>query len=408
MQRLQAFRFELVPTGEQARKMRQFAGACRFVYNKALALQVERYKGCEKKLGYPGLCKLITEWRNGDETPWLSDAPVHPLQQALKDQERAYTNFFEKRAAFPRFKRKGEHDGFRYPDPRQIKLDRENGRVFLPKLGYIRYRNSRDVPGEVRSATVSLRAGRWYVSILTAREVETPVPQGPAVGIDVGVARFATMSDGTYIAPLASFRKHEQRLAKYQRRMARKVKGSANWKKAKARIQRIHARIADARSDFLHKASDAISKNHAMIAVEDLKIRNMSRSASGSIDAPGRNVRAKSGLNKAILDQGWGEFRRQLEYKAAWRGGYFVAVDPKNTSRTCPCCGHVSAGNRKTQALFACVACGHEANADHVGALNVLAAGHAVIVCGGMAQSGRPSKQEPAEGARAPVGIPVL
>src|SRR3984957_17369398 len=271
----------------------------------------------------------------------------------------------------PQFKRKGPGDSFQFPDKNQITVDTSNGRIKVPKLGWLRYRKSRDVLGEVRSATVSLRAGKWYVSILTKREVEQPVPHCPAVGIDVGVARFATMSDGSFIAPLASFRKHEQRLAKHYPRMARKVKGSSNWKKAKSRIQRIHARIADARADFLHKASSTISKNHAMIAVEDLKISNMSKSAKGTVDAPGRNVRAKSGLNKSILDQGWGEFRRQLEYKTAWRGGYFVAVDPKNTSRTCPCCGHVSAGNRKTQALFACVRCGHEANADHVGALNV-------------------------------------
>ncbi len=134
-----------------------------------------------------------------------------------------------------------------------------------------------------------------------------------------------------------------------------------------------------------------------MVALEDLKISNMSKSAKGTANAPGCNVRAKSGLNKSILDQGWGEFRRQLEYKTAWHGGYLVAVDPKNTSRTCPCCGHASKENRKTQALFACVSCGYGNNADHVGALNILAAGHAVIACGGMAQSGRPSKQEPAE-----------
>jgi len=400
MERLQAFKFELMPSGEQARKMRQFAGAARFVYNKALATQKENHEAGGKFIGYVPMAKRLTEWRNGTDTPWLKDAPVHTQQCALKAIERAYVNFFEKRADFPRFKRKGVSDGFTYPDKNQIKLDRDNGRISLPKLGYIRYRNSRTVPGEVRSATVSLRAGKWYVSILTKREVEQPVTHGPAVGIDVGVARFATMSDGSFIAPLASFRKHEQRLAKYQRRMARKVKGSSNWKKAKARIQRIqriHARIADTRADFLHKASNTISKNHAMIAVEDLKISNMSKSAKGTADAPGRNVGAKCGLNKSILDQGWGEFRRQLEYKSAWRGGYLVAVDPKNTSRTCPCCGHVSKENRKTQALFACVACGHEANADHVGALNILAAGHAVIACGGMAQSGHPSKQEPAE-----------
>jgi putative transposase len=162
-----------------------------------------------------------------------------------------------------------------------------------------------------------------------------------------------------------------------------------------------HARIANVRTDFLHKASNTISKNHAMIAVEDLQVRNMSRSAKGCAEAPGRNVRAKSGLNKAILDQGWGEFRRQLEYKSAWRGGYFVAVPPRNTSRMCPHCGHISAENRKTQALFACIKCGHTANADHVGAINILAAGHAVLACGEPAQSGRSKKQEPTEATQA-------
>jgi putative transposase len=406
MQRLQAFKYELMPTGEQVRDMRQFAGARRFVWNKALALQNENHKAGRKFVGHAGMCKWITEWRNGTETPWLKDAPVHTQQQTLKDLDRAFVAFFKACkgdgvAQYPQFKRKGVGDSFRYPDPKQIKLDRENGRVSLPKLGWLRYRNSRTVLGEIRSATVSLRAGKWYVSILTKREVEQPVPQGCAVGIDVGVARFATLSDGSFVAPLASVRKHGQRLAKYQRRMARKQKGSSNWMKSKARVQRIHARIADARADFLHKASTTISKNHAMIAVEDLKIRNMSKSAAGTAGQPGRNVRAKSGLNKSILDQGWGEFRRQLEYKTAWQGGYLVAVPPQNTSRTCPCCGHISADNRKTQALFACVLCGYENNADHVGAINVLAAGHAVFACGGMALSGRPSKQEPAEATQA-------
>ncbi|WP_429500855.1 RNA-guided endonuclease InsQ/TnpB family protein (plasmid) [Robbsia andropogonis] len=398
MERLQAFKFELMPNGEQERKMRQFAGACRFVYNKALALQKENHSAGGKFINYVTMAKHLTAWRGGKETPWLKDAPVHTSQQALKDLERAFVNFFEKRADFPRFKRKGLSNSFRYPDAKQIRVDRENGRISVPKLGWLRYRSSRDVLGEVRSATLSQRAGKWFVAILTKQDVPTPVPTAmSAVGIDVGIVRFATLSDGTFIAPLASFKKHAKRLAKYQSRMSRKVKFSNNWKKAVKRFARIHAHIANARQDFLHKASHTISKNHAMIAVEDLKVSNMSKSASGTVDAPGRNVRAKSGLNKAILDQGWGEFRRQLEYKIAWRGGYFVAVDPKNTSRMCPCCEHVSKDNRKTQALFKCVACGHEANADHVGALNVLAAGHAVFACGGKVQSGHPQKQEPTE-----------
>ena len=397
MEILAAFKYELMPTGQQAHNMRRFAGSCRFVFNKALALQKERYESGEKKLGYAGLCKQLTEWRNGADTPWLKDSPIHPAQQALKDLELAYSNFFAKRADFPRFKKKGNGDSFRYPDPKQIKLERENGRIFLPKLGWIRYRNSRLALGALRNVTVSSKGGKWFVSVLMRREVEQPLPHGPSTGIDVGIARFATLSDGTFLAPLNSFKKHEQRLAKYQRRMARKTKFSNNWKKAKGRVQRIHSSIANARNDFLHKASTQISKNHAMVCIEDLPVRNMSKSASGTLEAPGRKVAQKKGLNKAILDQGWGEFRRQLEYKTRWNGGEFVAVPAAYTSQTCPCCGHISRENRQTQALFACVSCGYENNADHVGAINVLAAGHAVLACGEPVQSGRSAKQEPAE-----------
>jgi putative transposase len=382
MQRLQAFKYELMPTCEQERNMRRFAGSCRFVFNRALALQKERYEQGEEKLGYAGLCKLLTEWRNGPETPWLADAPVHPLQQTLKDLERAYANFFAKRANFPRFKKKGQHDSFRYPDPKQIKLDQANSRIFLPKLGWVRYRNSREVLGTVKNVTVSQSCGKWFVSIQTEREIQAPVPKATsAVGIDMGVTRFATLSDGTFYAPLNSFKRHEDRLRKAQQAMSRKTKFSNNWKKAKARVQRIHFRIGNARRDYLHKSTTAISQNHAMVCIEDLQVRNMSKSAAGTTEQPGKHVRAKSGLNKAILDQGWFEFRRQLDYKLAWAGGHLIVVPPQNTSRTCPACGHVSADNRQTQARFLCVECGFEENADLVGAINILRAGHAHCAC---------------------------
>ncbi|VWC55424.1 DNA-cytosine methyltransferase [Burkholderia contaminans] len=398
MRRLQAFKFELMPNGEQQRDMRRFAGSCRFVYNKALAFQKENYEAGGKFIGYVAMARHLTEWRNGGETPWLKDAPVHPLQHALKDMEGAYKNFFAKRAAFPKFKKRGQRDSFRYPDPKQFKLDQPNGRIFLPKLGWMRLRLSRPVLGELRNATVSFNSGKWCVSIQTEREVEPPEPHATSViGIDVGIARFATMSDGTFVAPLNSFKKHEARLRRCQRAMSRKVKFSNNWKKAKTRVQRIHARIGNARRDYLHKVTTTISKNHAMVCIEDLQVRNMSRSAAGSIDAPGKNVRAKSGLNKAILDQGWFEFRRQLEYKLAWNGGWLVAVPPANTSRTCPACGYVSAENRTTQEKFACVECSYAENADVVGALNILARGHRVAASGEPVQSGRSVKQEPAE-----------
>jgi len=381
MKRQQAFKYELMPTSEQQRQMRRFAGSCRFVFNQALALRKACHEQGESRLGYAGLCQRLTEWRHRPETAWLADAPVHPLQQALKDLERAYANFFAKRADFPRFKKKGQSDRFRYPDPKQIKLDQGNNRLFLPKLGWLRYRNSREVLGVVKNVTVSLSCGKWYVSIQTEREVAQQIPQGGVVGIDMGIARFATLSDGRYLAPLNSFKRHETALRKAQQSMSRKTKFSNNWKKTKARIQKIHSRIGNARRDYLHKCSTTISQNHAMVCIEDLQVRNLSKSATGTADTPGRNVRAKLGLNKSILDQGWFEFRRQLDYKLAWNGGHLIAVPPQNTSRTCPCCGQVSAENRRTQARFACVECGFEENADLVGAINVLRAGHARLAC---------------------------
>lgn len=382
--------------------MNCFAGSCRFVYNQALALQQQLYEQGEKKLGYAALCKQLTAWRNGTETPWLKDAPVHPLQQTLKDLERAYGNFFAGRANLPRFKKKGRRDSFRYPDPKQIKLDQGNSRIFLPKLGWLLYRNSRQVLGEVKNVTVSRSGDRWFISIQTERDMESPIhPSGSIVGLDVGIVRFATLSDGTVYEPLDSFKKHRQQLARLQRALSRKRKFSNNWRKANVRIQKLHRKIGNARRDYLHKTSTAISQNHAIVCIEDLQVSQMSRSAAGTIERPRRNVKAKRGLNRSILDQGWGEFRRQLEYKQQWRGGLVMAVPPQNTSRTCPTCGHVTADNRKSQARFACIACSFTENADLAGAINILRAGHARLACGERAQSSHSEKQEPAEAIQA-------
>ena len=406
VQRLQAFKFELRPHGEQQRQMRRFAGSCRFVFNKALALHKARYEQGEKKLGYAGLCKLLTAWRNSADTAWLADAPVHPLQQALKDLERGYTDSFAKRAAFPRFRKKGQSDCFRYPDPKQIKLDQVNGRIFLPKLGWMRYRNSRKVLGIVKNITVSSSGGAWFVSIQTEREVEEPRHLSSSiVGVDLGVANFAALSTGEIIAPVDALKKHQRQLVRAQRAMSRKQKFSCNWIKAKARVQKIHTRIGNTRRDYLHKLTTTLSKNHAAVVIENLQVRNMARSASGTVEQPGRNVRAKAGLNRSILDQGWGEFRRQLEYKQTWRGGIVEVVEPRNTSRTCSACGHVAKENRQSQSRFECVACGHTAHADVNAARNILAAGHAVMAYGGEVSprqrldvgAAAPLKQEPAE-----------
>ena len=195
----------------------------------------------------------------------------------------------------------------------------------------------------------------------------------------MGIVSFATLSDGSFVDPINSLKQCEDELRKAQQSLSRKVKFSRNWYKAKTKVQKLHHRIANIRRNFLHQTSSRISKNHAVVCIEDLQITNMSKSAAGTAEQHGKNVQAKSALNKAILDQGWGEFRRQLDYKLAWNGGHLITVPAQNTSRTCPACGHISAENRKTQAKFACVQCGYENNADIVGAINVLKRGEAIL-----------------------------
>ena len=387
MKRMQAYKFQLRPKAKQANLMLGFAGCCRFVWNKALALEKETYQAEGKRLGFYNLCKALRDWKKEEETSFLAGAHSQILQFVLKDLDQAYKNFFEKRANFPRFKRKGVHDAFRYPQG--FKLDEGTSRVYLPKIGWVRYRKSRAIKGTLKQVAVSLSAGEWYVSILTEREVVEPIhPSKSSIGIDMGVAHFATLSDGSTIEPLNSFRKYEKKLAKLQRKQARCKKFSSNWQKIKSRIQRLHLHIANARKDFLHKASTMISKNHAVVVLEDLKVRNMSSAKAGG--------KRKSGLNKSILDQGWFEFRRQLTYKLAWLGGSLIAIPPQYTSQTCSRCGCVDRQNRQTQAKFKCTACGFEFNADHNAALNILAAGLAVTACGAGKAQAPVMNQEPA------------
>lgn len=382
--------------------MRRFAGACRFVFNRALALQNENHEAGNKYISYTKMASWLIEWKSHPDTQWLKDAPSQPLQQSLKDLERGYKNFFQKRAAFPRFKKRGQNDAFRYPQGG--KLDQTNNRISLPKLGWIRYRNSREVIGEVKNVTVSQSCGKWYVSIQTEYEVPEPVHKAASmVGLDAGVTKLATLSDGTVYQPVNSFKASQRKLAILQRQLSRKVTFSASWQKQKKKIQRLHSHIANIRRDYLHKVTSEISKNHAMIVIEDLKVSNMSKSAKGTAERHGRNVRAKSGLNRSILDQGWYEMRRHLEYKQLWCGGQVLAIPPAYTSQRCSCCGHTAKENRLTQSKFVCQVCGYTENADINGARNILAAGHAVLACGGMVQSGRPLKQEPTEASQAPV-----
>lgn len=378
MKRHQAYAFALEPNGAQQKALAKTMGCARFVYNKALALQKENFANGVKHTPFNKLCPLLVTWKKSPEMKWLAEVNAAVLQQSLMDLDWAFKRFFNKTSAYPSMKKKGRESGLRYPQ--NFKIDEKLERMYVPSVGWMRYRKSREIEGTPKNMIVSLRAGRWQVSIQTEREVPTPMPTAvSAVGIDMGVARFATLSDGTALAPVSAFRRQQKRLAKAQRVVSRKKKFSKNWAKANARVQSIHSEIANVRRDFLQKASTAISKNHALVVIEDLKIANMVKSAKGTKAKPGKGVKAKSALNKAIMDQGWGLFRKQLDYKLLWSGGLLVAVAAHNTSRRCSACGHVSAENRKTQAKFQCVKCGFKGHADHNAAVNILAAGHAVL-----------------------------
>lgn len=392
-----AYVYRLEPTPEQETFLAQTAGACRALYNLALEQRRDWWRP-GRKIGLKSQAHELTKLRH--EIEWFRAAPVHALQSAIKDLDRAFQSFFAGRAGFPRFKRKGEGDGFHLKDKSYLgfkRLNRSKGAVRLPKVGWVKLRGYRPLDGDLRNVTITRRGRHWYAAIAWQTEVADPKPSTlPAVGIDRGVAIFAALSSGTNYTSPSFFGRIEKKLANAQRTLARRVKGSANWRKQKVRIARLHMKAANARRDFLHKVSHDIAKSHGMVAVEALRVKNMSRSAKGMAEAPGRNVKAKSGLNRSILDKGWSTFATLLGYKLAERGGELIEVPPEYTSQTCADCGTISKESRKSQSEFVCVACGHAANADTNAARNIIRLGHSRWACGSNHNSGR--KQELAQG----------
>ncbi len=357
-------------------------------------MNLDRLEDRKPIIWYQESAFWLTLWKRSDEMSFLKGCHSQPLQQTLKALDKAFKDGFDKKQPgkrIPTFKKKGARDSFRYPQGFKLL----GSRIYLPKVGWLRFHKSQDIIGTPKNVTVSRGATGWFVSIQVEYEApEVAHASQTLVGIDLGVARFATLSDGTVFEPLNSFKHHQVHLARAQRSLSRKKKFSENWKKQKRKIARLHHKIAECRRDYLQKASTQISKNHAMIVIEDLKVSNMSRSAKGDRESPGKKVRAKSGLNRAILDQGWYAFRKMLEYKQAWAGGQVLAINPRYTSQTCLACGHRAKENRTSQSEFACQVCGFKAHADLVGAKNILAAGHAALACG---DAGLPAsmKQEP-------------
>ena len=386
-----AYQYKLKTTSDLGMKLSQMAGCCRFVWNKALALNLDRLKSKQNLMWYHELAFWLTFWKKTDELSFLKDCPSQALQQTLKHLDRAFRDAFDKNQTMkklPVFKRKFCSDRLTFPQG--FKFD--NRKVFLPKLGWVSFYKSRDIEGTPKNVTVKRCADGWYISVQV--EIKDPVRSGgECIGIDLGIKRFATLSTGQYFSPQNNFRKHEKRLAKQQRKLARQKKHSNKWKKQKHKIAKTHQKIRCCRLDHIHWVTSKISKKHAIVVMENLSVKNMSKSAKGSVESPGKNVNAKSGLNKAILDQGWGEFKAILSYKQAWSGGQLICVDPKYTSQTCPECRNVDLKNRLSQSRFLCNDCGYKENADIVGSKNVLAAGLAVIAC--QANSAGNRQQEP-------------
>jgi putative transposase len=332
--------------------------------------------------------------------------------------DQAFQRFFKKTSHYPKFHKKGKKDSFCLPQ--HCKLDQQNGRISLPKIGLVPYVNSRVVEGKIKNVTVSKAASGWYISIQTERKVDAPVSQATTCcGIDLGIVRAVTLDNGEYKKPFDGEKKYRKRIANLQRSLSRKQRGfrpkknkeeknrtikreeekakgtdqeqerqvkkekrvpaSKNYEKAKTKLSKCYEKVANARKDHLHKITSELAGKHGFIAMEDLRLKNMTKSSKGTLESPGKMVKQKSGLNRELLNQGLGEFRRQLEYKMAWKGHILLFVDPKNTSRTCPKCRNTSKKNRKNQASFLCVRCGYKENADVVGAINILQKGHVIL-----------------------------
>ncbi len=390
-----AYKYRLKTNSDVESKLAQICGSARFLWNKSLAMNIERLEKRQPILWYNEQAFWLTLWKRSEEYGFLKECPSQVLQQKLKDLDRAFKDCFDKNQPMKRipvFKKRGMGDGIRFPQGFKI----ENRRLFLPKIGWVGFYKSCSITGTVKNITISHRGGQWYASIQVEQAIEiSKHPSDSEIGIDAGIKCFAAFSDGTMIEGVNSFRKHEEILAREQQKLSRKKRGSNNWKKQKRRISGLHHTIAHVRSDYLHKLSTEISKNHAKVYAEGLQIRNMSASAKGTIEEPGCNIKAKAGLNKSILDQGWYEFRRQLDYKLYWKGGMLVEVNPRHTSQRCSCCGHTAKENRVSQALFRCQACGYEEHADINAAKNIKTVGQTgMMACQANRISGR--QQEPA------------
>ena len=385
-------RYRLVPSPSQEAVLRNHCVHARYVWNLAVEQHRHWHPGRKSAPGYLEQCRQLTAARA--EHPWLAAGSQMVQQQALRDFAQAIGNYLGSTHDHPSWRKAGRDEGFRVVALRPghvRRLSRRVGEVHVPKAGWVRFRWSRPVPPGVKSYRVTLdRSGRWHIAFAVIPEPIAGPGSGQTVGIDRGVAVSAALSTGEMLtAPALSARRNE-RLRRLQRRLARAKRGSNRRAGVKLIVARLRAREADARKDWAEKASTDIARRFDMIRVEDLRIRNMTRSAKGTARAPGQNVRQKAGLNREILRSGWGLLARRLEDKAP---GRVEKIRPAFTSQRCSACGRVDAESRESQARFVCTACGFADHAD-VNAARNIAAGHAVTARGGDGIA-RPVNREP-------------
>ena len=384
-------RYRLAPSLAQEVVLRDHCAHARYVWNLAVEQQSWWRPGRTHTPGYPEQCRQLTAARAAH--PWLRSGSQTVQQQALRDFAQAMANFFAGTHRKPSWRKAGRDEGFRVVAlrPGQVqRLSRKMGQVWVPKAGWVRFRWSRAVPASKSYRVTRDRAGRWHIAFAAIPE---PIPapgMGEAVGIDRGVAVAAALSTGELLHSPGLTARERTRLRRQQRRLARAKRGSNRRGRVKHAIARLKARETDRRKDWAEKTSTDIARRFDVIRVEDLQIGSMTRSARGTRDHPGRNVRQKAGLNRGILRSGWGLLVRRLEDKAP---GRVEKVSPAFTSQRCSACGQVDRGSRESQAVFRCTACGFAGHADVNAAINI-AAGHAVTARGGDGAA-RPVNREP-------------
>ncbi|GAA4525339.1 RNA-guided endonuclease InsQ/TnpB family protein [Nonomuraea ferruginea] len=384
-----SFKFLLRPTRHQEIALTACLEDHRQLYNAALEHRRTAYARAGVSVRYGDQSAELKHIR-GDDTGGQGRWSFSSQQATLRRLDKAFGAFFRRVKAgrtpgFPRFKGRGRFDTVEWPkDGDGCRWDSQPGHptatyVRLQGVGHVRVHQHRPVKGRVKTISVKREGSRWYL-VLSCDDVPAePLPAtGAMAGIDMGVASLLTTSDGGQVANPRHLAATAGRLADAQRDLARKKRGSRRRRKAVARVAALHGKVRRQRLDHAHKAANALVRAYDVIVHEDLRIANMTRSASGTIEAPGRNVAQKSGLNRSILDAGWGVFLTILSHKAESAGRKLIAVNPAGTSRTCSRCGHVAKENRVTQAGFACTACGHAAHADVNAAVNILRAGLAL------------------------------